>query len=111
MTNLKIYIGLVVSAVLCFGVAAFSLRLGRYSAKTELLCNTESEKQRAKDPKTCGVWDGAQCRKGKPEGLFCAAQANYVPLSFVIIGLLFIIALIVFTVYSKFFNKSSSKND
>ena len=112
MINFKmISIGLVALAILCFVGASISLKMGSYGDfNTEKLCNEKSEKLRSEDPKTCAVWDGAQCRKGKPEGIFCAAQANYVPLSLVIIGLLCIIVSIGLAVYSKFFNKSS-KND
>ena len=110
--NLKIIcIGLVVLAVFFFIGTSFSLKMGTYSdSKTLALCNAESEKQHAKDPKACAIWDGSQCRKGKTVGIMCSAPPNYVPLILLIKGSLCIIAAIGLAIYSKVSN-NHKKND
>ena len=95
-----ISISLVVIAILCFIGAPLSFKMGMYSdAKTPQLCNDESVKQNVKDPKTCAVWDGVQCRKGKLEGILCASPPNYVLASLIIIGCLSIIGLFIYSFF------------
>ena len=106
MMNQKmlISIGLGVTAFICFVLMFVFLEMGNYSeAKDEQSCKKESETQYAKDPKTCAAWDGSRCRKGKPLflGILCVAQPNPLPLIFMVMGLMFLIAAVVVGILSR----------